>query len=79
MYDLIPCKGHREWSKLNAEEAVRCEKNKNKKSPPKQRSMLSEKEIPELLWCMVEKGIRSPEVDILEWMYCVKPEDPPDD
>lgn len=64
-----------------AEEAVRREKNKskNKKKTPKQRSMLSEKEIPELLWHMVEKGIRSPEVDILEWMYCIKPEDPPDD
>lgn len=45
-----------------------------------QRSVLSIVEIPEFLWYKVEKGIKNlREVNILEWIYCIKPEDPAGD
>lgn len=45
-----------------------------------QRSLLSEVEISEFPWYTIEKKIKSlRKVDIMEWICCVKPEDPPDD
>lgn len=45
-----------------------------------QKSLLREVEIPEFPWYTIEKRIKClRKVEIWEWTYCVKPEDPPDD
>lgn len=66
---IIPCKDCRERDKLTVGKAVKCLKISKVCA-----------EIPEFLWYKVEKGIKNlREVNILEGIYCIKPEDPADD